>query len=204
MAELCPDCERERAETATEDQGRCKAHLDGLRAPSLCKDLTIARLRRELSNALSIANSRTYCRDSPEVLKARVEELESLAFPPTHNERGQEDDDEVCDVCSHSAEQGKHTYRDCVANIGAVESNVIGLLQEENRRMERELAEARAIGGLERRYLDAMYAVHELAERSHGMTITADVHDETEKMMQAWRALIEARAATGEKESDRG
>ena len=51
MTELCPDCGRERAETADEGNGRCKAHLPDLPAPSLCKDLTIEALRRELAQA---------------------------------------------------------------------------------------------------------------------------------------------------------
>jgi hypothetical protein len=35
-----------------------------------------ARLRRELANALAVNSGRTYCMDSPEVLKARIGELE--------------------------------------------------------------------------------------------------------------------------------
>lgn len=77
----CPDCGRTTVSADNAEGGtvasHCFAHRKGdFLGERLCKDSTIARLRLELANALSIANSRTYCMDSPEVLKARVGELE--------------------------------------------------------------------------------------------------------------------------------
>jgi len=148
MSATCPDCERPRGGSPA--NGQCM-----MRDGDNCRLAVIAKLRRELANALAVNSGRTYCSDSPEVLKARVGELE------------------------------------------------------------RELAEARAIGELERAALERSVQARqaELHLREH--------HPDNAIQTEHWKrrdavgvaeairsnavdALLAARAATGEKEADRG
>lgn len=137
-----------------------------------------------------------------ECLRSDLSSALQLAFPGTHTERGPEDDDEVCDVCSHSAEDGKHTYRDCVANFESVNAQVNGYLSDENEKLAAELASARAqveLTEAERRYLDACYEAEEF-ERTHtvirfdGGTAYDQARAIERRCADTWRQLLALRA----------
>jgi len=177
MAEICPDCERPRPTHGYEEHDDDFCVATG--TVDSCQPRTITRLRRELANALAVNSGRTYCMHSPEVLKARVVELEG--------------------------ELAK--YQALVADYQT--------LTTAHETLERELAEARAIGELERAALERSVQARqaELRLREH--------HPDNAIQTEHWKrrdavgvaeairsnavdALLAARAATGEKEADRG
>jgi len=137
------------------------------------RDQTIEQLRRDLANAIAVNSGRTYCRDSPGVLKARVVELER----------------ELAD-----AKQARQTFAtDLVALADG--KPVVTMLAAH---VEQNLAEARAIGELERAVVNAALVWNNEPEDSVGAAIM--LTGAVGELME----MLAARAATGEKEADRG
>lgn len=122
------------------------------------------RYRERLEKVLGLKKT-NWWKPVLDAAESQLASARQLAFPGTHTERGPEDDDEVCDVCSHSAEAGKHTYKDCVANFESVNAQVNGYLSDENEKPNAELASARAqveLTEAERRVVDMAMLFREL------------------------------------------
>lgn len=209
MAELCPDC------------GRDKSPIDRCSAESIdddgeCPYLTIARLRRELANALAINSGRTYCMDSPEVLKARVGELEKELAEAAKKVEAAEWHVSDYDAGDSAALHELRAAVDDSLGWASEASQEAGDYVARVVEVGRELAEARAIGELERAALERAVAAR-VARRAkfedfedNGIRTeywrrvnAADLAEFTSR--EAIDALIAARAAAGEaKEADRG
>lgn len=168
--EMCPDCGRSKATSGDAWLDvplleRARLCATGVAPPGYgddawiaCAELTIANGRARVAElehqgesteyALSAALGMTafYADGSVaetgdwETMIARVATLNSLAYAGTHHEQGQEDADEVCDVCAHAVTE-RHTFRECIRHIEAVHDGVNGHLSRENERLETRVAE---------------------------------------------------------------